>query len=185
MSEKYQNKYRIETTRATWWDYAGKGAYFITICTKNREWFFGEIRDGMMNYSEIGNIALLEWGKTPEIRPDMNIILDAFVVMPNHMHGIIVIGDDGGGGCRDAMHCVSTGKTAGKTANHFGPQSKNLGSVIRGYKSAVTTYARKNNIPFGWQSRFHDHIIRNEHEFQRIRNYILNNPRNWEMDSLK
>ncbi|MEO7990541.1 MAG: transposase, partial [Chryseolinea sp.] len=69
-----------------------------------------------------------------------------------------------------------------KPANQFAPQSKNLASIIRGYKSAVTTYARKNNIPFNWQSRFHDHIIRSADEYYRISNYIVNNPAQWQKD---
>jgi REP element-mobilizing transposase RayT len=95
--------------------------------------------------------------------------------MPNHIHGIVIIGADtvgGGTERRDAMHRVST----------FGPQSKNLASILRGYKSAVTTYARKNNIELEWQPRFHDHNIRNQGEFERISNYIRNNPEKWAED---
>ncbi|MBP8213669.1 MAG: hypothetical protein KAX53_07980, partial [Saprospiraceae bacterium] len=66
-----------------------------------------------------------------------------------------------------------------KYKNHFAPQSKNLSSIIRGYKSAVTTFARKNNIEFEWQSRFHDHIIRSMDDYHRISKYILNNPSKW------
>lgn len=84
-----KNKYRNKTARAPWWDYSRNGAYFITICTKNREWFFGEIVAGEMHYTEIGNVAITEWVKTPEFRPNMNIELDAFVVMPNHVHMIV------------------------------------------------------------------------------------------------
>jgi len=143
-------------------------------------------------------------------------------VMPNHIHGIIMIGKnefntpgiglnhsgdglnhsgdglnhsgdglnhsgdglnhsgDGLNHSGDAMHCVSTGKTPYK--NQFAPQSKNLSSILRGYKSAVTTYARKNNIEFEWQTRFHDHIIRSAGAYERISTYIKNNPSNWKED---
>ncbi len=194
MSDKYQNKYRIPSARLQNWDYGNCGSYFITICTKNREHYFGEIIDGEMKLNELGNIAAAEWIKTKELRPDMNLELGEYVVMPNHFHAVIFIGEneyntaggamkiDGGNfTCRDAMHRVSTGEME-TTANKFGPQSKNLGFIVRGYKSAVTTYARKNNIPFAWQSRFHDHIIRDMLSFEHIENYIANNALNWKED---
>jgi putative transposase len=87
---------------------------------------------------------------------------------------------------RDAKHRVSTntGKIASihKPVNQFGPQAKNLSSIIRGYKSAITTYSRKNDSAFTWQERFHDHIIRSEKEYHEIANYIMNNPVNWQKD---
>ena len=158
--------------------------YFITICTADRECYFGQIADGKMHPSELGKIAETEWFKTIELRPDMNLELGEFVVMPNHIHGIIIIGsnqynnDDTMNGGRDAMHGVST-----KIQNKFGPQSKNLASIIRGYKSAITTYARKNKILFQWQSRFHDHVIRSMDDYYRISNYIINNPAQWQKDN--
>ena len=84
------------------------------------------------------------------------------------------------------MHCVSTTTIdiKQKLPNKFGPQSKNLGAVVRGFKSAVKKYATMNNINFTWQPRYHDRIIRNENEFYRIKNYIFNNPQNWEKDKL-
>jgi REP element-mobilizing transposase RayT len=190
MADLFQNKYRISSVRLQSWNYANAGMYFITICTKNRECYFGKIivetqciaslQQPALNSTEIGKIAYDEWFKTPELRPDMNLELGEFVVMPNHIHGIICIGEneynhDGHG--RDAMHCVSI-----EYKNQFTPQSKNISSIIRGYKSAVTTYARKNNIPFNWQSRFHDHVIRSKDEYARISDYIINNPVKWRDD---
>lgn len=90
--DKYKNKYRTASTRAQWWDYSANAAYFVTICTKNRKHFFGEIKNGKMILSEIGKIAHSEWLKTFEMRPDMNLIRGEFVVMPNHFHAIIGIG---------------------------------------------------------------------------------------------
>lgn len=211
MFEKFLNKFRIPSARLPHWDYKNKGAYFVTICTHNREHYFGEINDEIMHLSSIGKIVETEWLKTPEIRPDMNLKLDEFVVMPNHFHGILIIGknefnkpitggiNDGGG--RDAMHGVSTAK------NKFGPQSKNLGSIIRGFKSSVTKQVKKMygedsvavhgydrdamhgvstapiiTAPFAWQTRFHDHIIRDPESFHRIQQYIINNPLNWKGD---
>ncbi len=207
MSLLFNNKYRIPSARMQTWNYGNAGMYFITICTANREFYFGDVIncDGcvetrciaslhnhhhhnqlksQMQLSPIGKIAETEWVKTIELRPDMNLELGEFVVMPNHFHGIIIIHENqynsGIGFGRDTMHCVTT-KT-NTPANQFGPQSKNLASIIRGYKSAVTTYARKNNIPFDWQPRFHDHIIRSVDEYYRISNYIVSNPVQWQKD---
>ena len=92
--KKFQNKYRIPSARLQNWDYAQRAVYFVTICTANREHFFGRIQNNEMIYSNIGSIAAQEWIKTPEIRPDMNLELGEFVVMPNHFHGVIFIGNN-------------------------------------------------------------------------------------------
>jgi len=94
MAEKFRNRYRIPSTRLQTWDYGSKGAYFVTICTQGRQYFFGDIINGRMQLSIIGKILEREWIDSPKIRPDMNLTLDAFVVMPNHFHGIIIIGDN-------------------------------------------------------------------------------------------
>ena len=92
MSDLYQNKYRISSARLKSWDYSSEGMYFVTICTQNREHYFGEVVDGKMKLSILGQVANDEWYKTPHLRLDMNLELGAFVVMPNHIHGIIIIG---------------------------------------------------------------------------------------------
>ena len=192
---KFNNKYRIESARLQNWDYAQRAVYFVTICTANREHFFGRIQNGEMVCSNIGTIAAQEWIKKPEIRPDMNLELGEFVVMPNHFHGIIFIGNNEFNGkdamhgvstmhVRDAMHRASTDNTIKKTdngiyKNEFGPQSKNLSSIIRGFKSAVTVQAKKINPDFGWQARFHDIIIRNPKSYDTISQYIIDNPQKW------
>ncbi|WP_310559709.1 transposase [Flavobacterium sp.] len=188
----FKNKYRIESTRLKNWDYSRQASYFITICTANREHFFGKIKNQgetpcTASLSAIGIIVEQEWIKTPDIRPDMNLELGEFVVMPNHFHGIIFIGNnefnsDGDTICRDAMHvrdAMHGVSTNGIYKNEFGPQSKNLSSILRGFKSAVTIQARKINPEFGWQSRFHDHIIRNTKSYDAISQYIIDNPKKW------
>lgn len=191
MTDKFQNKYRITSARAAWWNYANNAAYFITICTKHRAHYFGTIvvgddhdvetpcmaslqqpRSAFLQPTDIGKIAESEWLKPPSIRPDMNLELDEFVVMPNHFHAIIWIGENEYNRDLDGYDI----------ANKFGPQFKNLASILRGFKLSVTTFAIKNNIEFGWQERFHDHIIRDEDSYKRIKNYIFNNPSNWESD---
>ncbi len=176
----YKNKYRVESARLPGWDYSAASAYFITICTKGREHFFGKVDGGEMILNDIGIIAQDEWLKTPGIRPDMNLELDEFVVMPNHFHAIFFI---------DANQYNTPVDTqslrpcpAQQTRNKFGPQTKNVSSVIRGYKSAITRRALCINEHFGWQERFHDHIIRNYDSYIRIRDYIIKNPANWGSD---
>lgn len=204
---KFRDTYRIPSTRAPFWDYGWNGAYFVTICTKNRENYFGEISDGKIELSEIGEIARQEWLKTFEMRPDMKLTMGEYVIMPNHFHAIIIIGeneynanrdDNRDANRRDAMHCVSTIPTVPPiptvpvtnddtnniipTQNCFGPQSKNLASIVRGLKISVTKNARIINPAFAWQSRFYDHIIRDDESFNRISEYIKNNPANWHKD---
>ncbi|MEP6260175.1 MAG: hypothetical protein ABJ092_01260 [Gillisia sp.] len=209
MQEKFRNKYRVESTRLQNWNYGWQAAYFITICTKGRKSFFGDVINGKMELNEIGNIAKNEWLKTFEMRPDMNLLMGEFMIMPNHFHSIIIIGKNQynsnsptaamhcgpnntdamhcdnsnamqcGPGRTDAMHCVSTNIPGHIPKNEFGPQSKNLGSIIRGFKIGVTTRARIINSSFAWQPLYHDHIIRDQRSFERISEYIKNNPKKW------
>ncbi len=299
--EKYNNLYRIPSSRAHWWDYRNEGAYFITINTKNKTDYFGKIQNGIMCLNEIGTIAYNEWLKSPIIRPDMNITLGARIVMPDHIHGVIIIGrnryNDGvmdidGDLGKDGLQSVSTPGTPsspkthtnhnatgldknldhGKdglqsvstpgaptipdihaTNNHnetdlgknlhlgkdglqsvstsnapptlethtnlnetdlaknldlgkdglqsvstpnvppnpphrptpkntFGPQRKNLSSIIRGFKTSVTIKARKINPNFGWQERYYDRILRNQKGLDNVNRYIEDNPMQWTND---
>jgi REP element-mobilizing transposase RayT len=166
--EKFKGKYRIPTARAKWYCYNG-GCYFITICTMNREQYLGEIFDGKMYLSDIGRFLNEQILTTPQKRTDMNLEIPVYVIMPNHLHLIVSIG-------RNVYN-----STALQPAK-FEPQTKNLASVIRGIKSAVSSYAQKNNILFAWQTRYHDHIIRDAEEMEKITEYIENNVINWRED---
>ena len=163
--EKYQNKYRIPSARLPDWDYGSNAYYFVTICTGNRKHYFGKIHDHKMQLSPIGEIANTCWLEIPEHFPF--IILHNNVVMPNHVHGIIQISKND-----DVIGSV----------NKFGPQSKNLASIIRGFKIGVTKNARIIDPLFRWQPRYHDHIIRDNKSFENISRYIINNPKKWDMD---
>ena len=183
-----------KSPRATWHDYNG-GRYFVTFCTKNHDLYFGDVVDGKMELSEIGQWTAKQIEQTAIIRQN-DVEIPLFVVMPNHVHLIVVYNRVVP--CRDASNAsesiVSTilnktnetdarGKTDARGASlRFGPQSGNLASVVRGIKSAVTKYANEHDIPFAWQPRYHDHIIRNWMEMNHIANYIQNNPMKWEMD---
>ena len=92
--DKFKNKYRIPSARLQNWDYGSPGLYFITICTKDRNHYFGEIENDEMVLNELGLIVNTEWEKTLEIRPDMNLELGEFITMPNHFHAIIMIGEN-------------------------------------------------------------------------------------------
>jgi putative transposase len=177
MSDRFQDKYRIPSSRLQNWNYGWNGIYFITICTKDRECYFGDVVDFVgsqrfVQLYEIGRIARQYWSEIPSHFPFAE--LDEFVIMPNHIHGIIIINkkDDG----------RNDEQTTVKRRNKFGPQSNNIASVIRGFKAAVKKYAIMNNIAFEWQSRFYDNIVQSDESFNRIRQYIQSNPSDWAAD---
>ena len=175
--KKYQNKYRISSARAPFWDYGWNAAYFVTICTQNRIRWFGEIVETQnfstpkqIQLSEIGKIAEQCWQEIPGHFPFVK--LGAFVIMPDHVHGIVIIDKPDDGRNDEQTNPDDTNKPK----NKFGPQSKNLASIIRGFKIGVTKNARCIDPEFCWQSRYHDHIIRNGKSYDNISRYIINNP---------
>ncbi len=170
--EKFKNKFRNDTIRAPFWNYGWAAHYFITICTHEHKCWFGDVLEGKIVLSEIGEIVNDEWLKTFDLRPDMNLIKGEFVVMPNHFHALIGIG-------HNEYNTKCTPKNHDKPMNQFGPQSKNLPSIVRGFKMAVTKNARYIEPDFKWQPLYYDRIVRNEKSHQRITQYILNNPRKW------
>lgn len=194
MTGKYRDKYRIPSARLPSWDYSSNAAYFITICTAHREHFFGEIINGNMQLSETGKIVHQYWMEIPE--HFSFVILDEFVVMPNHIHGIIVIDKPGNNDVSIRMNGVETLHATSLHATSLPPSPPNknkhmagispkpgsLPAIIRSFKSSVTKYCNEKKLSFGWQSRFYDHIIRDNNESIRIRNYIIKNPANWQED---
>ena len=174
--DKFKDKYRISSARLEGWNYGNPGLYFITICTKDRIHYFGNIENNTMLLNELGKIVNNEWLKTVDLRPDMNLEMGNFIVMPNHFHAVIFIGDN----IYNNVDADEVKKAQSKKT--LGPQSKNLSAIVRGFKSAVTQYARISNIKFNWQSSFHDHIIRGYDEFSRISEYIKHNPERWHKD---
>lgn len=174
MEEKFQQRYRIRSARLPNWNYGWEGSYFITICTKHRHNFFGEVNIGKVKLNEDGKIAERYWKIIPE-RYEY-AFLDLFVIMPDHIHGIIQIKNNAKN-CRDAINRVSTegGITGGKNPM----LNDNISRIINWYKGRVTFEIRKKNPKFSWQPRFNDHIIRNNQSLRKIRKYILDNPANW------
>ncbi len=168
-------------------DYASAGYYFVTVCAYNKINYFGDIIGDEMRLSDIGNIARKYWLDIPNIFSVAS--LDEFIIMPNHIHGIIVIGDCGDAiGGRDAIYRVrcpndrmniNDGGVTGMDNPMF---KKSLSRIIRWYKGRVSYEINQNNN-FKWQPRFYEHIIRTERSLERIRRYIVNNFLQWGDDS--
>ncbi len=171
------------------YDYSQNGAYFITICTQNRECLFGEIVGGEMRLNVAGEIVADEWIKTAAIRDEIE--LDEWIVMPNHFHGILVIVDSGavpgGGGDTPCGRGDPPGGGGDPPVAPTGPRPRSVGAVMAGFKSAVTKRINEWRHTPGaklWQRNYWEHIVRNELELNRIREYIQNNPAKWELDKL-
>lgn len=164
--DKFKGKYRRTSTRLQHWDYRWAAAYFITLNTKDRQHYFGKIAEGKMILSSVGIIADLLWHEIPY--HSKNIEPGEFVIMPDHIHLILII-------TKDPVDRI----------NLLGPDRyQNIGknsvsSIIGSYKSAVTKHANRYGLPFVWQSLFYDHIIRDELAFIRISEYIRKNPEKW------
>jgi len=160
----YKNRQSIRLSN---YDYSTPGHYFVTICVKNMCCVFGRVIDQKMRYSPIGQIVAEEWIKTGTLRS--NIELDQWIIMPNHIHGIIII---------DHKIVRATQRVA--PAGLF---SNSLGSIIGQFKSACTKRIWAAGYRhFRWQRNYHDHIIRNERSLNNIREYIQNNPSKWDLD---
>ena len=195
MSEdKFKDKYRIDTARAWWHEYDG-GAYFITICTKDREHYFGEIEDGEMVLSEIGDYTRQCIEQISQHNPYAEIPL--YVIMPNHLHLIVFIVEtvhapssqtQNNNEISETVHAPSLQPSRWKNNNvdkemqFISKKKHRLAVTIGSLKSAITHFANQNAIDFAWQPRFHDRIIRDQPEMNRIATYIENNVANWKDD---
>ena len=197
------NIHNRRSIRLKGYDYSQAGLYFITICCYNRKCLFGDVINGEMVLNEYGTIACNEWLNTPNIRK--NVELDVFVIMPNHIHGIIIL--NGRGELHSPLNMITGNTISGNAITHNaitgnaitgnaitgnkrgecnspprGP-SNNIGAIVRGYKSSVTKQFNLLNIGCTvWQRNYHEHIIRNEKSYQTIAEYIVNNPSKWNND---
>lgn len=176
---KFKNRYRIESARRPGWDYRSAGWYFVTICTAQRRHFFGDVIDGVMHLSPVGETADAFFQAIPDHTRAICQV-DTYQIMPNHAHGIIVVKRPAP---VETLHCNVSTINADSPMAAIAPKAGSLSAIIRSYKSAVSYWCRENGYPhFGWQTRFHDHIIRNERALNTIRAYIRNNPANWAKD---
>jgi REP element-mobilizing transposase RayT len=177
---KFKNKYRIPSIRLKDFDYSSNNAYFVTICTRNKHKYFGSIikEENKIKLTAIGKKASEFWQEIPEHFD--NALLDEFIIMPNHVHGIIIINNT----LKSVETCHGMSQNENKSPrNAFSkPVKKSLSMIINHYKGSVKRYCNKNKINFEWQSRFYERIIRNENEIDKIREYIYYNPIKWEFD---
>lgn len=184
---------RRRSIRLPYYDYRQNGAYFFTICTLNRECLFGHVENDTMRLNEAGHIAHNEWLRSAEMRRE--IALDEFVVMPNHLHGIVFISETGGmrndgkkaqDPATDSDGTATSARTEGVHRTPLQrPARASLGTFINGYKASVTKRLTALHILSGasvWQRNYYEHIIRNDDDLDRIRHYIANNPACWKDD---
>jgi len=178
------NELHRRSLRLKGYDYSQAGAYFVTICAHGKECLFGEIENGVMRLNEYGEIVVSEWIRSTGVRSEIEC--GEFVVMPNHFHGIVhITGAYGNTPCHD-------------DTPHHGPQraychtplrspSHNVGAMVRGFKSAASRHINKiRNTPGApvWQRNYYEHVIRNDADYNRIAEYVANNPQCWIEDSL-
>jgi putative transposase len=183
-------RHRRRSIRLPGYDYARPGAYFVTVCTEERARLFGAVIDGEIHLNETGQIVRAEWMRSAEIRREIS--LDEFVVMPNHVHGIIFIhaGEGTDATAVMAAGAGATGRPPRQAAPHWsttrpGPPPRSLGSFIGGFKSAATMRINAlRGLPgmTVWQRNYYEHVIRDDSELQRIRLYIRQNPLQWAID---
>jgi len=156
------------------YDYSLNGYYYITICAYNRQEIFGTIENDDIKINEYGRIVKNTWHQIPQ--HFQNIELDKFIIMPNHIHGIIIINNP----CLVGRQAVGTGHALSYNKN---TKNNNLSVIIGSFKSAASKQINQlNNISFKWQRSFHDHIIRTTHSLRNIREYIINNHKTWDID---
>lgn len=177
-------KFKRRSLRLPNYDYSQPGAYFITICSWQRACLFGKVIDGIMHLNQIGGIARDQWLRLGLRFPHSDIY--SYIIMPNHMHGIIVINSE----ISDTPESLE-GSTCTPLAQthcarkHVSPGS--LGAIVRAYKASVSWYIHAlggfNRKPI-WQRNYYEHIIRDEQELQTIHDYIETNPQTWEQDRL-
>ena len=162
MRDKLYNP-RKQTPRLSGWNYSTPGAYFVTICTYGKEYLLGEIIDSTMHLSVAGEIVRYCWNDLPQHY--INVCLDAFVVMPNHIHGILVL--------------------KGTTEYKMKSKCHGLSEIVRGFKTYSSKRINAERAVKGvkfWQRGFYDHIIRNDVDLSAIREYIVHNPSGWSKD---
>jgi REP element-mobilizing transposase RayT len=170
MNDDADKRHR-RSVRLKGYDYSASGAYFVTICTQNRACLFGEVRNGAVALNRAGEIAQSSWNGLPARFSWIG--LDAFVVMPNHVHGIILVG----------AQFIAPATVFGNRKTGVMNHAPTLGEIVRAYKAASTRFIRQAGIPnFAWQRNYYEHVVRSEESLNRIRQYIVENPARWEFD---
>ncbi len=182
-----KSKHQRRSIRLKEFDYSTPWWYYITICTDDRKNIFGNIIDGKMVLNDFGKLVEEEWLRTKEIRN--NVDLDYYVIMPNHLHGNIIINSRGELNSPKELNSTSNHESGrmryAPTNDNLKSPSQTLGAIIRGFKSKVAKRIREftgdPELKI-WQRNYYEHIIRNELDLRNIRNYIELNPLKWELD---
>jgi putative transposase len=209
MTTRHPDRRYHRSIRLRGYDYTRAGAYFITICSRERACLFADIdgHESVVRLSPVGEIVAQCWVAIPDHFPVAE--LDAFVIMPNHLHGIVVLETAEGTACRAATawrrHTGSDGEEESRIERFGAPVAGSIPTIVRSFKAAVTKAInddlssgtacrafltqRIGSLPLGripslWQSNYHEHIIRNEAALDHLRNYVAANPGRWAEDSL-
>jgi REP element-mobilizing transposase RayT len=204
MSNYNPNLHKRQSTRLKGYDYSKEGNYFLTICCQDKECLFGDVVNGKMILNNIGEVVNECWLKIPNHFPKVK--LKEYVIMPNHIHGIIeLINDEKSVSNNTAVENLRVINLKAENEqllnsipiknsiiqNNFQKCTpRSIGSIIKGFKIGVTKWIRdKNNfepilIESVWQRNYHEHIIRDNREYGKIVKYIINNPSKWEIDKL-
>jgi len=167
------DKHHRRSIRLKGYDYKRSGAYFVTVCIQNRACLFGAAANGEMQLNNAGEIAKAAWDELPARFP--SVCLDAFIVMPNHVHGIVVVG----------AQFIAPPVGSGTAPINQGAinRAPTLGEIIRAYKAVSTRLIRQAGVTdFAWQRNYYEHMVRDEKSLNRIRQYILDNPARWPFD---
>ena len=168
---------RRRATRLRRYDYGQTGGYFITICVQDQQCLFGNIEDGKMQLNELGRIVVECWNRIPQHFSSAE--LDVCVIMPNHMHGVILLGT--GGAKRQRPPDRSQPNRRGEVS------SPTLGRIVAYFKYQSTKYINQHRDRPGmriWQRNYYDHVLRDDTDLQRVRQYVTENPMRWELDRL-
>jgi putative transposase len=176
-------KHTRRSIRLQEYDYSQPGGYFVTVVTHHRACIFGEVIGGKMKLNDYGKIASTEWLRTPTLRTNVQAYEEEFVVMPNHIHGIIWI-TEADEHCKGAATLRPSNKDTIKD-NKINVLPKSLGAIVRSYKSSVTyqiNMIRKSPGGHVWQRNYYEHILRGEADWETIHKYMLVNPENWGND---
>lgn len=177
-----RNFHNRRSIRLKGYDYAKSGAYFVTICCKDQQCFLGRIENQEIKFTTIGKIVKMNWENIPCYFK--NVTLDEYVIMPNHLHGVIVINDDDCGG-------IGRGEVTSPLPSPKSPQriqKPTLGQIIAYFKYQSTKYVNQLRKTPGiklWQRNYYEHIIHSKNDINRIRKYIIENPLKWRVDKFK
>ena len=167
MTMRYDpRKHDRQSIRMRGWDYSSPGLYFVTLLVKDRAHLLAEIVNGRSELTKCGEVATSRWLALPDHHPQ--VVLDAFVIMPDHIHALMGIAQDD--------DFVPRRQNMGRLA----PGS--LGAIVGSYKSSVSRLARRDGHPFGWQRGFYERLVRSAKEAERVRAYIASNPAKWQRD---